>query len=566
MAGGLLNLVASGNQNVILTGNPTKTFFKCTYAKHTNFGLQKFRLDYDGLRTLKMDSTSNFSFKVPRYADLLMDTYLVVTLPTIWSPIVPPTTETANLTTSKWHPYEFKWIKNIGSQMIERVSFTIGGQTIQEYTGQYLHNLVERDFDAAKKDLYYKMTGHVVELNDPANAFGHVADYGRNIDNTYPNSYYTTQPEGPEPSIRTRKLYVPLNIWFTMAAKMAFPLASLQYNELKINVEIRPVREMYVIRHIPNATDTGSYYHKPNLNETEEQFYRFIHPPPSAELNDNDYADKRTIWNADVHLISTYAFLSDEEREVFAANPQTYLIKQSYTHKFNNISGPQKVKIETMGMVANWTWFFQRSDATLRNQWSNYTNWPYDYLPYKNVNPDSTVTDNNEKVQVNSTYFNPGTDGDGNPSDLLITGPYQAENEKNIMISWGLLFDGKYRENVLDAGVLNYVEKYARTSGNAPDGLYHYNFGLKSDPTDFQPSGAINLSKFKDIEFELNVNRPRLDANAVTTMICDDDGNLIGIDKPMWNIYEYTYDLTVMEERYNVLNFTSGNASLMYAR
>mgnify|MGYP003352102290 CR=1 FL=1 len=39
MAGGLLNLVAEGNQNVFLTGNPKKTFFKATYTKYSNFGL-----------------------------------------------------------------------------------------------------------------------------------------------------------------------------------------------------------------------------------------------------------------------------------------------------------------------------------------------------------------------------------------------------------------------------------------------------------------------------------------------------------------------------------------------
>ena len=58
MPGGLLNLVAYGNQNVILTGNPSKTFFKCAYAKYTNFGLQKFRIDFDGQRTLRLESPS----------------------------------------------------------------------------------------------------------------------------------------------------------------------------------------------------------------------------------------------------------------------------------------------------------------------------------------------------------------------------------------------------------------------------------------------------------------------------------------------------------------------------
>jgi hypothetical protein len=33
MAGGLMQLVATGQQNVILNGNPQKTFWKATYKK-----------------------------------------------------------------------------------------------------------------------------------------------------------------------------------------------------------------------------------------------------------------------------------------------------------------------------------------------------------------------------------------------------------------------------------------------------------------------------------------------------------------------------------------------------
>ena len=62
MPGGLLNLEAYGNLNVILNGNPSKTFFKSTYAKYTNFGLQKFRLDFEGLRTLRLNDDSVFNF------------------------------------------------------------------------------------------------------------------------------------------------------------------------------------------------------------------------------------------------------------------------------------------------------------------------------------------------------------------------------------------------------------------------------------------------------------------------------------------------------------------------
>ena len=106
MAGGLLNLISVGSNNIFLTGNPTKTFFKVKYSKYTNFGLQKFRLDYDGQRDLRLTESSTFTFKVNRNADLLMDTYIVINLPDIWSPIMNPNPNNTN----QWSSYDFKWI------------------------------------------------------------------------------------------------------------------------------------------------------------------------------------------------------------------------------------------------------------------------------------------------------------------------------------------------------------------------------------------------------------------------------------------------------------------------
>jgi len=87
MPGGLLNLVAVGDLNIILTGNPTKTFFKTTYAKYTNFGLQRFEIPYKDLNRLRLNEDSLFEFVVPRNGDLLMDTFFVIALPDIYSPL-----------------------------------------------------------------------------------------------------------------------------------------------------------------------------------------------------------------------------------------------------------------------------------------------------------------------------------------------------------------------------------------------------------------------------------------------------------------------------------------------
>jgi hypothetical protein len=62
MTGGLLNLVSSGQQNIILNGNPEKTFWKIAYKKYTNFGLQKFRVDFEGTTSLKLNEQSNSLF------------------------------------------------------------------------------------------------------------------------------------------------------------------------------------------------------------------------------------------------------------------------------------------------------------------------------------------------------------------------------------------------------------------------------------------------------------------------------------------------------------------------
>ena len=74
----------------------------------------------------------------------------------------------------------------LGVQMIRNIAITAGGTKLQEYPGEYLYCMVQRDFNNSKKDLWKKMIGHTPELNDPANANGNI--------NTYPNAAITSPP------------------------------------------------------------------------------------------------------------------------------------------------------------------------------------------------------------------------------------------------------------------------------------------------------------------------------------------------------------------------------------
>lgn len=565
-----MNLVASGQQNIILNGNPSKSFFKSSYKQYTNFGLQKFRLDFEGSKTLRLSEESTFTFKVKRYADLLMDCYLSVALPTIWSPILPPQvitdqTISQNLgNVEQWAPYEFKWIENLGAKMISKISITCGNYTLQEYSGDYLLASVQRDYNAIKLQLFQQMIGQVPELTDPGNAHSRV--------NSYPNAYYTDPAvyyAGPEPSIRGRILYIPLNAWFGMKSSMAFPLTSLQYNELHINVTFRPINQLFVIRDVMDATNHYPYV-SPNFNLWYMQFYRFLHPPPDVSLGLTSYPDQRSIWNADIHLNCTYGFLSNEEQRLFSMEEQSYLIKQVHEQKFPNVTGPNKVSLDSIGMISNWLFYFQRSDANLRNEWSNYTNWPYNYLPI-NAFPAPTsgeypVYRASSDGSLTKVLIGPGVNPDGTLTGYIVNPPYNPQNDKLIMVAMGILLDGAYRENIQPAGIYDFVEKYVRTTGAAPPGLYCYNFSIHSNNADLQPSGAINMSRFSQIELEFTTIIPPLNPLAQSLTICDPaTGQVIGVNKPTWVIYDYNFDLHLFEERINVLNFVGGNVGLMYA-
>ena len=248
---------------------------------------------------------------------------------------------------------------------------------------------------------------------------------------------------------------------------MAFPLVALQYNELEIHVTMRPVRELFTIRDVADVN--GFYPHvAPNFNNPEQQMYTFLQTPPNNIISDDNpnteliYDDKRTDWDADVHLISTYGFLGEDERRSFASKPQNYLVKEMYEYKFFNVSETAKVSLDSLGMVATWMFFFRRSDANLRNQWSNYTNWPYKDTPLKLIpfKIQHTVgEDCFSSEPIDHILFN-----------QKITGQYESYYQKNILLTLAILLDGKYRENMLEAGIYNNIEKYVRTSGNAPDG------------------------------------------------------------------------------------------------
>jgi hypothetical protein len=451
--------------------------------------------------------------------------------------------------------------------MIRSVEINCGSVMIQRYSGEYLLAMMERDFSGEKKGLFHRMSGNTEELNDPANAFGRK--------NTYPSAYHadaTTQAGvGAEPSIRGRTLYIPINTWFSLDSRCAFPLICLQYNELTVTVTLRPIQELFQVRDVFDPTYKYPYI-QPDFTQEAFQTYRFLQSPPAIRIDSTAYTNTVKTWNADIHLLSTYCFLSNEESRKFAMEDQVYLVKDVYQYFFENVTGNSRVRLlNSASMVSNWMFFLQRNDVNMRNEWSNYTNWAYDALPSNVRIPPNTLPPSiNQSITDPSMIlvYGPAVNPDKYSTGIFTTGVFSNYNRKEILNSMGILLEGEYRENIIERGIYDYVEKYVRTEGFAREGLYCYNYCLNTSPFDYQPSGAINMSKFKNIELELSTYVPQIDlSNSVFNVICDTGGNPIAVSsKQAWQLYQYNYNMTLFEERYNVLSFIGGNCGMMWAR
>lgn len=594
MAGGTLNIVSHGPANVIIHGNPDVTMFKHKYKKHTNFGLQRLELNFQGQRRLQTSTDTLLEFDVPRYGDLLWDTYLVVTLPDIYSSVYwnAERTNTAD-TPGAFIPYEFRWVDELGTTMIHEVEVTIGSATMARYSGEQLSILNHRDNTAPRQELWNRMTGNVNELKNPAYANGRQGVYPTA---TYLEDPSTSQSLQPEPSIRGRDLIIPLEPWFGLTSSTAFPLVAIQNQDMKIRVRLRSVDELFRVRNVLDASYACSYI-APNQNVPEFQIQRFLYPPTDISgteyngifIGSPEFSKMPDSWNANIHLLATYVFLEDKERTWFAKHSHKYLVRDVFEHDIHHVQGSKQLDIDARDAVSHFMFRFRRSDVKERNEWSNYTNWPYKELPYQpsyqNPYVSSDLTNQyvydasyqltlTERMQSMSPWeFTANTLQSkrlATQYPMTIAG---SANQRDILMDMAIIMDGKYRENVLQVGVYRDIEAYSRGNrlgGNVKEGVYLYSFATSMNRHDLHPSGAMNLNHFKRVQFEINTINPPLNPNAPYENICDTDieGNtiLIGVRRNMWEQYMYGYDVRIFEERYNVMEIKGGMAGFMFAR
>jgi hypothetical protein len=397
--------------------------------------------------------------KVDRYAQLVNDCYLSVTLPDIYSGVVPlgtnPVPPGFN-TLSQAIPYEFQWVRNLGYNMIASVSLMVNGQEIVHHTGEWMKLYANLQFDAHKRALLDTMVGNVPEMYDPATAHG----------GGYPTSLTSSTTPG-QASIAGRILQIPLHFWFCESVGKALPLVALQYSDVEIVVELRNMYELFTTIDVNPVSASYGQRVAPDTSSSLFQMSKFL-SPPTLDATSNSIPDLRT-WNVNPYVEANYIFLTDEEGAYIARTDHSFIIKQVDVKEAGKLYGPgNDVELTMRNLCTRIVWVYQRDDRV--NDPDNYTNW---------VDPETP----------------PLVMGDLPGSSYASSGTLLGQNvsRSDILLEASVILDTQERFATKQAEFFRDIEPYRFTHGRPLPGVYHYSFQL--DTSD-QPSGTLNGSMF----------------------------------------------------------------------
>lgn len=337
-----MQLVAYGAQDVYLTGNPQITFWKVTYRRYTNFAIESIEQTFNG----QADFGRRVTCTISRNGDLAYRTYLQVTLPEI-NQMMGNSLGSSSYTT----PYPnggssvyARWLDFPGEQIIAQVEVEIGGQRIDRQYGDWMHIWNQLTMTTEQQKAYFKMIGNTTQLTfitDPS-----FADVDGPCDSAAPRQVCAPRNALPETT-----LYIPLQFWFCTNPGLALPLIALQYHEVKINLDIRPIDEcLWAVTSLScnsNADPAAGPYSNPAAKQYSSG------QPVTATI-----AYNQSLVAASLYV--DYVFLDTDERRRFAQNPHEYLITQlQFTGDESVGSSSNKIKLNFNHPVKELIWVVQ---------------------------------------------------------------------------------------------------------------------------------------------------------------------------------------------------------------
>ena len=403
MGGGLMQLVAYGAQDIYLTGNPQITFFKVVYRRHTNFAVESIEQTFNGTADFNKRVTATIS----RNGDLIQQMYLEVTLP-IMTSLCPGATSNA-------------WTYGIGNALVSQAEIEIGGQLIDRQYGDWMNIWTELTVSAGKRAGYDNMVGNSMVAN-------------------------TEQTGSLAMSLTaSSRLYVPLQFWFNRNPGLALPLIALQYHEVKLNLTIRQLADLF---NCPGGSTS-------------------IAPVASTSLGCKLYVD--------------YIYLDTDERRRFAQVSHEYLIEQvqfTGTQTIPSATSSQNVTLNFNHPVKELIWAHTTSThatsggAATANKWFNYSG------------------------------------RDEGSADSFQTGLLQLNGHDRFYVRYADYFRKvqNYEHHTRVPRVGADLNKVLTTDPTASIRQFIYSYSFALSPEEHQPSGTCNFSRIDNAVLQLTYN------------------------------------------------------------
>jgi Major capsid protein N-terminus/Large eukaryotic DNA virus major capsid protein len=525
MTGGIIQLVAYGNEDLFLTRDPQITFFKVIYRRHTNFAREEVRQDF--INDPDFDKRS--SCVISGNADMANRMALRIVLPSL-----PKITDSnGNLSKTK-----VAWIKYIGQAMIRSVEVEIGGRIIDRHYGEWMYlfsqlttrNITDRSID--------RLVGNVPELTDFTN--------------------------GKDEYV----LYVPLHFWFCRSSGLSIPLVALHYSEVRINVEFRALDELiyttptHYIRTVENIVNfkEGEYLIQRG-DDKVERYGMFSHFDPiekklfytavssekligvpftglnlstlttaakesilstpksdryvirgisseyfaKPDLGVKSFTTNKQIYRnvklKECQLLVDYIYLDDDERFKIVNSKHDYLIEQLYYTPNIIVDGTnRKAKLVVDQPCKLLVWVAQLDYIERFNDQFNYTDTHVKKLKFDfpvRPDPDSNYT---------------GYEENNNLDPVLDAGRVRKYEDKRLCESIGepliaestILFNSQERMTRRVADYYENLQPYQHSRNVLPTGVNMYSFAI--NPFDVFPSGTTNMSQIEEIDIQLRMN------------------------------------------------------------
>ena len=326
----------------------------------------------------------------------------------------------------------------------------------------------------------------------------------------------------PRHALPETTLYVPLQFWFCRNPGLALPLIALQYHEVKINIEIRPLDEcLFAVNGVASGTAGSS---------------RKVAGAYSKSL-------------VAASLYVDYVFLDTDERRRMAQNPHEYLIEQlQFTGDESIGSSSNKIKLNFNHPCKELVWVVQPDahvaycDSFLpgRTMHMALGAQPFNYSDAIDALPNSilaygsgrqtrganavidqsglfndTQNDLNTMlhqclVLIQSTCCQPSAGAVSN--GVSDAGVFVLAETALNMHCWGenpvvtakLQLNGQDRFSEREGTYFDLVQPYQHHTRNPDTGINVYSFALR--PEEHQPSGTCNFSRIDNATLQLIVS------------------------------------------------------------